>query len=291
MPTPPRVTIISVSYNSVRVLPAMLASVPEGTPVVLVDNASGDAAALEYLAQQHGARLIRNPENLGFGVACNIGARAATTDYLLFLNPDAVLQPGALDRLVQAADTDYPNASAMNPRIAEADGSPYFKRKSHLMPRSEWMPRGWPPADREVTVLHGAALFVRRRDFEAVGGFDPRIFLFHEDDDLSLRLRRERGPVLFIRDAVVQHVGGASSVRSPKIAALKAWHMGHSRVYGARKHGQPLARTGAILQAAVQLLSPLVLLSRRKRAKQWAFLRGVLRASLGHSSAPDVTGP
>ena len=116
----------------------------------------------------------------------------------------------------------------------------------------------------------------RKSALEAVGGFDPEIFLYHEDDDLSRRLRAERGPLMFIRAALVQHLGGRSSVRSPEVAALKAWHMGRSRVYAARKHGQKFAFGRALFQATAQLLSPAVLLSKRKRAKQWAFFRAVL---------------
>ncbi|MDE3029193.1 MAG: glycosyltransferase family 2 protein, partial [Paracoccaceae bacterium] len=229
--------MVSVCFNSLAVLPSMLASCGDAA-VVLVDNASTDAAALADLARKHGAQLIRNNSNLGFGTACNQGAAVATTDFILFLNPDATLAPDALNELVAAADR-YPTASAMNPRIAEADGTANFKRRSHLMPKSETLPRGWPSEDREVFVLHGAALFVRRPDFEAVGGFDPAIFLYHEDDDLSRRLRAERGPIMFIRGALVQHLAGRSSVRSPEVAALKAWHMGRSRVYTMRKHARP----------------------------------------------------
>lgn len=269
------VTIVTVCYNSLAVLPAMLASVPAGVRVVLVDNASKDRVGLAALAANRGATLIDNAENRGFGVACNHGAAAAETEFLLFLNPDAELQPGALAALVGAM-ARYPKASAMNPRITEADGSPYFKRRSVIMPRGERMARGWPAADREVTVLTGAALFVRRSDFEAVGGFDPAIFLYHEDDDLSRRLRAERGPIMFIRGAEVRHLSGHSTSRNPQTAAFKAWHMGRSRVYASRKHGRLLPFTSATVSALIQLLSPVTWSSRRKIAKQWAYLRGVL---------------
>ncbi|UYP69871.1 glycosyltransferase family 2 protein [Thalassobacter stenotrophicus] len=268
------VTIISVCYNSVHTLPIMLSSCGK-SPVILVDNASSDVAALEDIARQYSAKLILNPTNLGFGVACNQGAKKATTEFLLFLNPDASLAPNAINELVAAAER-YPRASALNPRIAETDGTPSFKRRSHLMPRSEKMARGWPVEDCDVTVLSGAALFVRRADFDAVGGFDPQIFLFHEDDDLSRRLRSERGPIMFIPSAFVTHQGGSSSGRSPKIAALKAWHMSRSRVYATRKHGMPAPFFMALLSSIRQLLSVQILLSPRKRAKQWAFFRGVL---------------
>lgn len=270
-----RVTIVSVCYNSMAVLPDMLASVPGGTPVVLLDNSPQYDPALGTLAKAHGARLIRNEVNLGFGVACNLGASGVQTEFLLFLNPDATLAPDALEQLVGAMNR-FPKASAMNPRIAEADGSPNFKRRSVLIPRRDWLPRGWPPADCEVPVLSGAAMFVRRAAFEAVEGFDPKIFLYHEDDDLSLRLRQACGPLMFIREAVAMHQGGSSTDRSPEIAALKGWHLGRSRVYAMRKHGLTGAVPRAVFSAAFQLMSPTGVLSRRRRAKVLAMMRGSL---------------
>lgn len=272
-----RVTVVAVCYNSNDVLPEMLASVPDGVPVVLVDNASADAAALMDVAQPHGVSLIRNDDNKGFGVACNQGAERTGTEFILFLNPDARLLPDTLDLLVAAADR-YPDASGMNPRIAGGDDRPAFKRSSILAPRSEWMPRGWPAGDCEVPFLSGAALFVRRAAFEAVGGFDPNIFLYHEDDDLSRRLKDQCGPIYFVHDPLVTHIGGSSSVRSPEVAALKAWHMGRSRVYVMRKHRRPLPRLRSLGSALLQICSPVALLSRRKRAKQMAFLKGVMSA-------------
>lgn len=272
-----RVTIVTVSYNSLAVLPAMLASVPQGAAVVVVDNASTDQAELRALCDRHGARLVCNPRNLGFGYACNLGAAGAKTEFLLFLNPDATLMPDTLDQLVSAA-ARHPHASALNPRIAEPDGSPAFHRSTPLLPRGQWMARGWPAADTEVAVLTGAAMFVRRAAFEAVDGFDPNIFLYHEDDDLSLRLRASAGPLVFVRDAMVRHAGGGSSPRSPASAAFKAWHNARSRVYACRKHGRPLPFATTLLRAIAGLLAPDMIFSARRRAKNWAYLKGTLSA-------------
>lgn len=291
---PSLVTVVSVTYNSVEKLRQMLASVPAQTPVVVVDNGSDDVDALADLCAQHGARLIRNDVNRGFGPACNQGAALAATPYLLFLNPDARLLPGALDELVAAARRD-PHFGAMNPRIETADGSPYLKRKSPLIPRSDWMPRGWPQADQQVTTLSGCAIFTRRDAFEQVGGFDPAIFLYHEDDDLAQRLRQQVGPLMFVRDARVVHAAGSSTARTPQVAALKAWHMGRSRVYVTRKHDRPFAVTAALGRALVQMLSPEMLVSARKRSKHAAFLRGVLSQIGGQSvispHTPDQGDP
>lgn len=278
-----RVTIVTVTYNSSGVLPAMLASVPAGTPVVIVDNASDDAAATEALARAHGAALVLSPKNDGFGLACNHGAALAGTEFILFLNPDTRLCPDTLDRLVAAADC-HPRVSAMNPRILRDDGSTRFKHKSNLLPSAEWLAPVCPTGDCEMPVLSGAAFFVRRADFAAVGGFDPALFLFYEDDDLSCRLRAERGPLMFIHDAVVHHTGGDSSGSSRRIAVLKAWHLGHSRVYARRKHGRPFARSRTIKVALVRLGRSALKLSAAGIARDWAFLGGVLNACFGGDS-------
>ncbi len=284
IPTAPeRVTVVTVAHNSLAVLPAMLASLPRSAGTVIVDNASQDRAALAALAAEHGAQLIRNDDNLGFGAACNIGASEARTEFLFFLNPDARLAPGALEALVTAAD-NHPEASAFNPAITDGRGRPYFKRGSVLLPRAEKLPSGWPETDRELPVLTGAAFFVRRAAFEAAGGFDPEIFLYHEDDDLALRLKAGAGPLRFVRAAHVTHDAGNSTLRSPASAAFKAFHMGRSRVYATRKHGLPGAGCKAFTSALLQLLSPLTLLSARKRAKQAAFLRGIV-SGLKHESS------
>lgn len=272
----PLVTIVSVCYNSSSVLQAMLASCPKGAAeIVLVDNASQDDEALAELAAEYGAHLIQNTDNQGFGVACNQGAQAASGQYLLFLNPDATLMPDTLDKLLAAARA-YPNASAMNPRIEDDDGAIVFKRHSYLMPKSQKMPRGCPEADQEVTVLSGAALFVSRQCFEAVGGFDPQIFLYHEDDDLSRRLRAECGPLMFVRDAIVRHQGDSSSAPSAAITALKAYNMARSRVYAVRKHDRPLPFLSTLYSALRKLLSLKTLSSSALRAERMAYLRGVL---------------
>jgi len=266
------VTVISVTYNSSQIVRQLIDSIPASVNVILVDNGSSDVEQLNTLADER-IKVVLNEQNVGFGVACNIGAKHAQTEYLFFVNPDAHLSEPTIRALLKASLT-YPNAAAFNPAIQDDKGRAYFKRSSTLLPRDQFMPRGWPEADRQVNVLSGAAIFIKRCTFDAVGGFDPNIFLYHEDDDISLRLRK-LGPLMFVRDAVLTHIGGAGSVRSPRVAALKAWHMGRSRVYTLRKHGFALPWWRSLGLALGQLLSPLVWFSKRKRAKQVALLKGV----------------
>ena len=275
MPTLADIQIVTVAYNSTAVIGDMLASVPAGVRVVIVDNASTDADALHDLAQAYGAQVVTNKTNRGFSVACNIGAGVGDSDYLFFLNPDAQMQPGCLDSLLTAAET-HPEACAFSPRVLDGRGRPAFRRRSRLLPRSDHWSGPPPQTDAEVPLLNGAAIFVTRAHFDAVGGFDDRIFLYHEDDDLSLRLKAQFGPIRHVHGATVTHAEGRSTARTPATAAFKAHHMAQSALYAMRKHGRPMAFPRILGAAFLQLLSPLTLLSARKRAKNMGFLRGVL---------------
>ena len=166
-PPPPAITAVTVTHDSASVLPVMLASVPESVPVIVVDNGSRDSAGTASIAQEHDARLIRNGENLGFGRSCNQGAALAETSLILFLNPDAELARNAIDRLVEASRR-YPDAGAFNPVIAHPNGEQFFRRSNPISPSRARMPRGWPDSDKQVSVLSGVALLVRKRDFNAV---------------------------------------------------------------------------------------------------------------------------
>tara|TARA_B100000768_G_C11282643_1_gene379586 strand:+ start:1765 stop:2634 length:870 start_codon:yes stop_codon:yes gene_type:complete len=273
-----RVTIITVTHNSMRVISAMLSSVPSGARVIVIDNLSNDLKDLRDLCSQLGVLLIENSFNEGFGAACNRGAKLATTEFLLFLNPDSILMADTLDELIAAAQRN-PTATGFNPRIERDDGKPSFNYKSPLLPRSEWMDTGWPKADCEVSTLSGCAMFVRRIDFVALAGFDANIFLFHEDDDLALRLRK-RGPLVFVYDARVCHSVGSSSGNGLEVVTFKEWHLGYSRVYTMRKHSIAFAFTRSLTRAVLKAASPIVLFSRRKRARRWSFLQGVVSAFL-----------
>lgn len=266
------VTVVSVCYNSDALINDMIASVPDEAPIVLVDN--GQSNRFNNLPAKKNIQIVKLAKNIGFGRGCNAGVSVVSTPWALFLNPDARLTPGALEALLAAAK-NYPAAVAFNPRIANRDGSAYFKRRSWLLPRKQYMVKGWPAEDSQVPVLSGAAFFILKENFNKVGGFDPNIFLYHEDDDISLRLSR-LGQLMFVRDSLVVHAAGNSSGRSPEVARLKAFHMARSRIYTGIKHGRPFPRLSTFLQALALVFSPVALFSARRRAKAIGFLDGTM---------------
>lgn len=232
------VTIITVAYHSFAVLPAMAASLPPGVRLVVVDNGDDDGLR-GWAAGRGGVRLIVAPGNRGFGAACNLGAATAESGLLLFLNPDAQLLPGCLAALLAAAGR-WPAAAAFGPLLIDAGGRAGHKGHTALAPLDRFGPGVAPQAEAEVPVLSGAALLVRRAAFAAVGGFDPALFLYYEDDDLCLRLRAAAGPLVLVPGAQVRHSAGHSTARSPGLARLRGYHLMRSYMLAARKHGLPL---------------------------------------------------
>lgn len=275
MPAPGDIDLVTVSYNSSGVIGDMLSTVPPGVRVTIVDNASDDHRAIADLARKWGADLHRCDANLGFGAGCNLGASVGERAFLLFLNPDAKLDADCINALCAAA-ASYPEAGGFSPRVLDRRNKPAFRRRSRLLPKARWWKGAPPERDCTVPLLNGAAVFVRRAHFESMGGFDERIFLYHEDDDLSIRLAEGCGPLMHVQAATVRHAEGHSTARTAETAWFKAFHMGQSAVYAMEKHGRPAPKAKVVLDAVMQLLSPLTLLSRRKRAKALGFLRGSL---------------
>ncbi len=119
------VTAIIVTYQSEAVIgPCLEALNRQGVTTLVVDNASQDQT--QAIARANGAQVLACDANHGFGVANNFGAEAAETEWLLFINPDAVVHPGAIERFLDATQA-YPEAGLFGPRIVEADGSHFFQ--------------------------------------------------------------------------------------------------------------------------------------------------------------------
>ena len=266
------ISFVVVCYKSSLALKSLLLSIPKESEVILVDN-SKDQETKE-IAISYDCVLIENKENIGYGSACNLGAEKASGSHLLFINPDSELNPGTLDELIKATDR-YPNASAFNPKIIDRTGKQDFKRRSALLPKSEWMSKKFPTFDKDVSVLSGAAIFIKKEKFLQIKGFDEKIFLYHEDDDISIRLKNKIGNLMYIHNAVITHIGGSSSSRDESIAKIKGYHMGRSRVYAQKKHNIKAVIIRNIMLSIIQVLSPEMLFSKRKRAKYTYFLKGV----------------
>lgn len=274
--------LVVVTYNSGPILGAFIRSVPDYVRAIVVDNGSSDDTV--EVATAAGVRVIEVGDNVGYGNACNIGAAAGTASLLLFANPDIRFEQGAIEAFVSAAAV-HPGA-AFNPRIYTGSRR-RFRRRSRLLPASEHWQGEAPDADCVIPVLHGACMLIRREHFDKVGGFDPRIFLFHEDDDLSISLRRAGVELRLAANALINHDEGNSSARSARSGRIKGEAMGRSLVYVMQKHGLHLDVPAERRKIWLRFLSPHVLLSNARRSKLLGFLRGLGVGPSGQFGSPS----
>ena len=200
---------------------------------VIVDNGSTlpDAQWLRSLTERdRRVVLLAGHGNVGFARGANLGARRAKGDTLVFLNPDAFLQPGCIAALVREADA-HPAPCIVGGRVLNSDRTEQrgarrgditlvnalmsLSTLSKLIPgwrryavhwEDEALPEGVAPAP----TISGACFCMRREDFEGLQGFDEKYFLHVEDVDLCWRVRQAGGVVLFHPKAEVVHLGHTS---------------------------------------------------------------------------------
>ncbi|MCR9258131.1 MAG: glycosyltransferase family 2 protein [Pseudomonadaceae bacterium] len=251
------VTIVIVSYQSFATILSTLSSVfrcySEGlADCVVVDNSSTDGT--QALIRKHApwAQFIEANENLGFARGCNLGAQRVETPYTLFLNPDAEIEPVALQAMLEFIEASEnigivgpatickPNGctevlqmtgpiptprSVLPPKVAKAFGEDLVKP---IYPGDSPFQTGW---------VCGAVFLIRTDLLQRLQGFDPRFFLYWEETDVCLRAAEAGFEVWAMGSAVAYHVAGASSKEDMnKINGCIARHYYQSRRLFMLKH-------------------------------------------------------
>lgn len=256
------ISVIIVSYEVrellLRCLDTVLPELEGLGEVIVLDNASSDGSAAAVAERFPQVRLVESSVNVGFAAGCNTAADLAKGRYLLLLNPDTEVHPGAVEALLDLARR-RPGAQLWGGRTVDPQGD--------LDPRSCWgLPTLWSRTcfalgldsafrgslrfdpeslgswqrddEREVGMITGCLLMVERRFWSQLGGFDLRFFMYGEDTDLNLRARRAGARPMITPAATVTHVVGASSHRTEKMVMLL-----RGKATLARLHRGPLGRT------------------------------------------------
>ena len=209
----PRVTAVVLAYREQPFLEDCLKRIVSSrgvhVDVVLVDNGC-TFPDLAPLADQPAVTLVRPGENTGFTGGCNLAARHASGDVLVFVNSDAHVEPDALAELAAVACREEVGMACASlrleqePELLNSAGNPV-----HVLGLS-WAGNFGEPAaehvdERDVASASGAALAIRREVWEALGGFTDEFFAYCEDTDLSLRAWQRGWRVRFVPSAVVLH--------------------------------------------------------------------------------------
>lgn len=233
--------VIVVSYDQAHWLERCVATLRDHADgldleLIVVDNGpSGDVGELP------GARVIRS-DNHGYAHANNVGLAACDARWVLFLNPDTEVLEGSLAALLAELDA-RPEVGVAGVRQVDAGGAltPTMRRfpsasrafgdalgLERLHGRPDWL------GERELRLERydeefegdwtiGSFLLARREALDAVGGFDERFFLFSEEVDLCLRVRRAGWKVVHVPSLTILHHGSSGRVVDPRLASQNAW--------------------------------------------------------------------
>ncbi len=260
-PTSPRplLSIVIVSYESDGTLQPLWRSLRpdlerlESGELLLIDNASSDDSLATFRAMAQDveslygrrwrAEVMANPTNLGFGRACNRALALARGRYLLLLNPDTEVEPGAISRAIDYLQK-HADVGMLGPRVRLPNGrldAPCrrsFKTPgiylyklsglSRLFPRSRRFGRYYlsyldETETTDVDAVIGAFLLVRREVMEEIGAFDERFFMYCEDEDWCFRAKEAGWRVVYFPQSVVWHRKGASARKRRALMTLE-WH-------------------------------------------------------------------
>ncbi|MDX6554742.1 MAG: hypothetical protein QOD86_937, partial [Miltoncostaeaceae bacterium] len=225
----PQASVVVVTFGAwgwaERAFRALVEHTWEPYELIVVDNGSGPGLLRRLEESVSGARVIRNPGNVGFGPACNQGAAAARGRHLVFLNSDALVTPGWLGPLMARAEA---GAGAVGPMLLNLDGS--LQEAGAAVWRggeTDQTGAGDDPGlpehgfPRVVDYVSGACMAVRRAAFEAVGGFDPAYApAYSEDVDLCFALAARGMPAVYEPRSRVVHARGASSPKERALALV-----------------------------------------------------------------------
>ena len=269
------VTAIVVSFNTRDLLRECLHSLVQecrefhdnrGAEIFVVDNASHDGSPemveSDFASSAIPVRLIRSESNLGFGQANNVALEQAMGRFIVLLNSDAFLHPGALN-LARKHIEESPLTGFGGGKLVGRDGSMQPSARcfhsirndaliltglSGHFPRSRILgapDRTW--ADPELTAnvdwVPGAFMIMRREALAKVGIFDPRFFLYYEETDLCRRVKAAGFDVTYWPDVIVTHIGGESGRQlsslnvSKTVSRVELWRMRSTLLYYRKHHG------------------------------------------------------
>jgi GT2 family glycosyltransferase len=255
-------SIVIVTYNSAEQIGTCLAALraESAWQRIVIDNASRDESVTEARKADPGALVVSNHENVGFAAAANQGARLGSGNIILFLNPDAIAQPGALHALTKNVEQDGVGAVGgvlvdMAGEIERGFSVRHFPTTVSMAAEIVLLNRLLPnnPVNRHYRCLDldyskpqqvdqpaGACLAVRREVWESIGGFDERFFpVWFEDVDFCCRVRAHNWKILYCPTARFVHAGGHSVNQIPIGDRQMFWYRNLLRYW--RKHENPVA--------------------------------------------------
>lgn len=253
------ISVIIVNYRSWGRLSACLESLynqgVDELECIVVDNHSDDGRLKEFITNHAQIRWVEQETNAGFASACNRGARLAKNDWLLFLNPDTVLLPGTLKKLMDRVYAE-PTWKLIGIRQLNESGADTHPHGIFLKWWNVWAPvrsleravRGNNFSKQYLSTepvsypdwISGSFVLIRKKDFDELGGWDERFWMYYEDMDLSKRASEKGWVRVMYNQLVCTHVHGGSSRIDAQTKAITKTEVIVSAIRYLKKYNSPV---------------------------------------------------
>ena len=219
-------TFIIVTYKSEKIIHSCLDSLPENSNKIVIENSQNLQLKKDLESTFKNLKVIIN-ENLGFGASNNLGIKECNTQFAYILNPDVIFKKDTFDNLCKSC-LDISDFSIVSPIHNDKNYPNYKIKKKYNFITDNIV---------EVDDLDGFSMLVNKNNFDESDYFDENFFLYLENNDLCLRVKKNNLKIYVIKNSIIEHRGGASSDPDfSQIEYLKNWHWMWSKFYYHHKH-------------------------------------------------------
>lgn len=261
-----KVTVIITTYKSENIIDKCLKSVNSNYKKIIIEN-SGNSSVKEKLEKNYENLKVILSSNIGFGSAVNIGVENSKTEYAFSINPDVMIENDTIEKLYKSAKELKENFSILAPQTG---------RLIEEKPIS-------------VDKVRGHSLFINKKKFKNIGGFDENFFIYYEEDDLCKRFKKLNEKIYIIPSAKVSHIGGGSHNKefNEKMEISRNWHLMWSLFYYHKKHSNYILAyiiTLPFLLRSIFKSAFFFFIDKNKSLKYRARLSGLVNSYLGKKS-------
>jgi len=220
-------SLVIVTLRSEKVINRCVNSIGQNVPIIVVENSNNQKFKHDLESKYKNLKCILSGSNLGMGAGNNVGIKAATTDYVFILNPDATLEPNTLDELFMASKKILEFA-ILSPINADLN-FPNYKTKK--IPRDKNTPF-------QVDYVDGFSMLLNKNKFDNDIYFDENFFLYLENNDLCIRAKRTGGSIYIAPTAKINHEGSKAvdSKYKDEVELSRNWHWIWSKFYFNKKN-------------------------------------------------------
>jgi len=279
------VSVIFVNYNTHDFLDQCIESVIKCTKgvtyeIIIVDNNSPDRSIDETARKYKNVKLINSKVNKGFGSGCNLGVMNAAGDYVAIINPDIKIDTDVLTRMHAFMNSEK-NCGLCGTVLTDEEGKAIYTYNefpgifwefiqalgfgsNYFIDRLNKKMKASGSVKYEVDWLIGAFLFVRKKVYDNVKGFDENFFLYYEDVDIQLRIRDAGYGIYCLTDTSVHHYE-RSSVRVPESQNIYWYNMNRSKIMYMEKNLSFTKRKVILLMHIIGFISRMMVLLIRPR--------------------------